>query len=225
MEKGINDFNDAKMLKGELVLPDDDDDENVQLIAHTKFSTQDSCLSEVSEVGNEPSSPNDIIVKEVNEENKDEESAEQEEPHKPSGVSRVRSEQGSENNGTQNTNHVGERKEKAENRVQKLKETNIDDDKPLSPIEKKLSKQELFKSNHERPTNTRRTRNTQRDPFHKDRAPRKSVLKRPAEPSPRVDTIEATTFSSSPTGKDYDDDDENENKHQKQMDRKCCVVM
>lgn len=221
MEKGVNAFNDAKMIKGELALPDDDDDENVQIIALTKLSTQDSCLSEV---GDKPSSPDDIIMKEVIKEDEDEENAEQEETHKPSGVSRVQSEQGSENNETQNTNHVREKEEKAENRAQKLKEMDIDEDKPLSPIEKKLSKQEIFKSDNERPTNTRRTRNTQRDPFHKDRAPNKSVLKRRPEPSPRVDTIEATTFSSSPTGKDYDDDDENKY-HQKQIDRKCCVVM
>lgn len=221
---GINQFNDASLMK-EMIA--DDHDENVRLIAHTKLTAQDSILSEMSELDNEPSTLSEITLKEViEEEDEDKERSEEvEQSQKPSGLERIQSDTGNENGEAQSRNNVGETEKQAD---RKVKETNFDEDKPLSPIEKKLSKQELFKNENERPTNTRRNRNTQRDPFHKDRAPRKSVLKRPANPSPRVDTIEATTFSSSPTGKDYDDDEDDESyekKRQQQMDRKCCVVM
>ena len=54
---------DSNMLKE--MLPDDDIDKEVHLIAHTKLSAQDSVLSTLSDLGDEPSSPNEIILEET----------------------------------------------------------------------------------------------------------------------------------------------------------------
>ena len=216
------------------MMPDDGVDEEVRLIAHTKLSAQDSVLSTLSDIGDEPSSPNDIILKEVIKEEPENEEGERgeeekgrggegEEQQKPQPVRRIHSDSPSvEDLKLKESNHVGNKKENG------VKETNVDEEKHLSPIEKKLSKQELFDSNQSRPTVKRNRFTTQRDPFHKDRVPRKSVLKR-TPPSP-VTTFEARSPSASPTGNssaagDDDEEDEISKYHQQQMDRKCCVVM
>ena len=214
------------------MMPDDGGDEEVRLIAHTKLSAQDSVLSTLSDLGDEPSSPNDIIVEETIQEEPEAEKGERgeeeregregEELKKAPPVKRVASDGNTEEGlELKETNHVGERKENG------VKETNVDEEKHLSPIEKKLSKQELFDSNQSRPTVKRNRFTTQRDPFHKDRVPRKSVLKRTA-PSP-VTTFEARSPSVSPTSNgsagDNEEEDEISKYHQQQMDRKCCVVM
>ena len=218
------------------MLPDDGGDEEVRLIAHTKLSAQDSVLSTLSDLGDEPSSPNDIVLKETIQEEVEpvegegggggrEGSGEQQ---KALPIKRVGSDGPVENMELKESNHVGgggggEKKENG------MKETNVDEEKHLSPIEKKLSKQELFNdSNQSRPTVKRNRFTTQRDPFHKDRVPRKSVLKRTA-PSP-VTTFEARSPSVSPTGNgsagdNEEEEDEISKYHQQQMDRKCCVVM
>ena len=212
---------DSKVLQE--MMPDDGVDEDVRLIAHTKLSAQDSVLSTLSDIGDEPSSPNDIIVHEIIKEEPENEEGEGEEKQKPQPVNRINSDSGSGGNfELKENNHVGDKKENS------VKETNVDEEKHLSPIEKKLSKQELFEGNQNRPTVKRNRFTTQRDPFHKDRVPRKSVLKRTA-PSP-VTTFEARSPSASPTGNgsaagDDDEEDEISKYHQQKMDRKCCVVM
>lgn len=222
---------DSNMLKE--MMPDDDGDEEVRLIAHAKLSAQDSVLSTLSDFGDEPSSPSNIIIAETIKEEPEAEEGErgekkggggreEEELQKAPPVKRVGSDSGTvQDIELKENNHIGEKKENG------VKETNVDEEKHLSPIEKKLSKQELFDSNQSRPTVKRNRFTTQRDPFHKDRVPRKSVLKRTA-PSP-VTTLEARSPSTSPTGNgsagDNEEEDEISKYHQQQMDRKCCVVM
>ena len=210
------------------VMADDGVDEKVLAIAHAPLIAQDSVLSTLSDFGDEPASPNDIIVQETIEEEsedlKGERGDEEEggELQKRPPVRRIHTDSGStEEVELKESNHVGERKGNG------VKETNVDEDKPLSPIEKKLSRQELFNNDQNRPTVKRNRFTTQRDPFHKDRAPRKSVLKRTAHPPSPVTTFESSSPSTSPTGNGKDDDDEDDeiSKHQQQMDRKCCVVM
>ena len=210
---------DSNMLRE--MLPDDEIDKEVQLIAHTKLSAQDSVLSTLSDLGDEPSSPNEIILEETIQEEKEGEEGGGELQKAP--LKRVSSD-GGEDLELKESNHVGAG-EKKENGV---RETNVDEEKHLSPIEKKLSKQELYDNSQSRPTVKRNRFTTQRDPFHKDRVPRKSVLKR-TPPSP-VTTFEARSPSASPTGNgsagDNDqEDDEITKYHQQQMDKKCCVVM
>lgn len=222
---GINFNADSNLLKEEIA--DDDCEENVRLIAHAKLTSQDSCLSEVSELG-ESTALNDITLKEVIDEGNEEEDEEEREEkrHKEASqkqskanLDRLQSDNSGETVELQVNNHVGERKGENGERV---KESNVDDQKPLSPIEKKLSRQEL--NDPERPTVKRNRFTTQRDPFHKDRAPRKSVLKRSNHPSPV--TFEVSSPSGSPTGNVDDDEDENyEGSRQQQMDRKCCTIM
>ena len=215
------------------MMPDDGVDEEVRLIAHAKLSAQDSVLSTLSDLGDEPSSLNDIIIAETIKEEPETEEGERgekeggggregEELQKAPPVKRVRSDGGTvQDLELKESNHIGEKKGNG------VKETNVDEEKHLSPIEKKLSKQELFDTNQSRPTVKRNRFTTQRDPFHKDRVPRKSVLKRTA-PSP-VTTFEARSPSVSPTGNgsagDNEEEDEISKYHQQQMDRKCCVVM
>ena len=228
---------DSNMLKE--MLPDDDIDKEVHLIAHTKLSAQDSVLSTLSDLGDEPSSPNEIILEEtIQEERGSEEGGGELQKAPPKRIGsddgelhkappkRVGSD-GGEDLELKESNHVG-----AGEKKNGVRETNVDKEKHLSPIEKKLSKQELYENNQSRPTvkKNRSTmqRDTQRDPFHKDRVPRKSVLKR-TPPSP-VTTFEATSPSASPTGNgSAGDNDEEEDEitkyHQQQMDKKCCVVM
>ena len=223
---------DSTMLKE--MVPDDGGDEDVRLIAHTKLSVQDSVLSTLSDAGDEPSSPNDIIIEETIREER--EPADEERERKGEGEGREEGEElrkappverigsdGGEDLELKETNHVGGEKKNG------VRETNVDGEKHLSPIEKKLSKQELYENNPSRPTVKRNRFTTQRDPFHKDRVPRKSVLKR-TPPSP-VTTFEARSPTDSPTsnGSVGDNGEEEEDEiakyHQKQMDRKCCVIM
>jgi hypothetical protein len=219
---------DSSVLKE--MLPDDDIDKEVHLIAHTKLAAQDSLLSTSSDFGDEPSSPNEIIIEEtIQEEREGEEGGGgREELQKAPPVKRIGSDGGDdavEDLELKQSNHVGGGGGEGEKKKNGIKETNVDnEEKHLSPIEKKLSKQELFEG---RPTVKRNRFTTQRDPFHKDRVPRKSVLKR-HEPSPV--TIEARSPSTSPTGNGSagdieEEDDEITKYHQQQMDRKCCVVM
>ena len=194
----------------------DDEDENVIALAHTKLTAQDSVLSQLSD---EVASPTDVSLKEIVEEDEG------------GGRDGERLLKQSAENGTESDSGVGvedsELPVNSSNHVnEKSKggevETSMNEPKPLSPIEKKLSRQEDF--SQDRPTNLKRNRyTTQRDPFHKDRVPRKSVLKRNDRPIPVIETFEVTTpTSTSPTG---DDDFDEERLRQQQLDRKCCVVM
>ena len=205
------------------MIAEDECEENVHLIAHTKLTAQDSCLSEITDFDDDLSSPNDITLKEVIEE-EEEEGQLKDEDHPPKKTEmmnggRIESDSRVEN---LELNHIGESIEGSG--ADGEKESNVDERKPLSPIEKKLSRQELLKSDQERPTVNRKRFTTQRDPFHKDRAPRKSVLKRTNHPNP-VTTFESTSPSVSPTGNDDDDEANYDYKQQQQLDRKCCVVM
>lgn len=200
------------------MIADDDTEDNVLLLAHAKLTAQDSVLSELgnSLPNDDSTSPNDIAIKEViNEE--EEEDDEEEQPQKPPELSRIQADSG-ENMELHENNIKGGKEKKVVGET----ETNVDDSKPLSPVERQLSKQEFNKSDLERPTVKRNRFTTQRDPFHKDRAPRKSVLKRTAHPPSPVSTYEVTTPTSSPTGNDEDNDESNQHPP---MDRKCCVVM
>ena len=214
-------FNDSRLLDGEIADYDDEDKARVHAIAHTKLTAQDSVLSQLSD---EVSSPTDITMREIAEEDEGRGGGGGGDGVKQSNENGLESDSGVGVDDTElpavSGNHVEEKTRKAEGSEQ---ETNVDGQKPLSPIEKKLSKQELFKNDQDRPTNLKRNRfTTQRDPFHKDRVPRKSVLKRPNHPSPVIEEFEVTTPSVSPTG---DDDFDEEKARQQQMDRKCCVIM